>query len=294
MRLIISFIVTGVLLLLPAHFVRAAVTWKTFVDGSITYKYPAWAETEPTRIWQSATGASPTLAVNEEGYCSFTMAYEPKGLTGNFKTVIPARLTTRAAEVNGSVLFSNITAAYFESQVIYPYLTNGTETTLIQATYGYRVANGGAYYLAYTSDLNNFEGECKQLMFTTMASLKQRASAKEKLDAKSAAIVTKVSIGTYKKSSGKPMVPATTFRDQQQFCYSATLTKNISAKTIKHIFVRSSDRAIMSQSILKSSMKKGSMTSCGTFSATETPAGKYEFRLYYNGKMVSKLPFTVK
>lgn len=294
MRLIISSVVAGVLLLLPAHFVNAAVTWKTFTDNSITFKYPAWAETEPTRIWQSATGASPTLAVNEEGYCSFTMAYEPKGLTGDFKKGIFPRLTARAEEFSGAILFSNISTATFESQVTYPYVTDATETTLVQYTYGYRTANGAAYYLAYTSDLNNFEGECKQLMFTTMVSVKQRASAKEKIDAKSAAIVNRVSIGTYKKSSGKPMVPTTTFRDKQQFCYSATLTKTIGAKTLKHIFIRSSDRAIMSQLTLKPSMKKGSMTSCGTFSTAETPAGKYEFRLYYKNRLVSKLPFTVK
>ena len=218
-KLIVSFMAVGLFVVFAPQ-TQAAVTWKTYIDSAITYQYPAWVVTEPTRIWQSATAASPTLAVvNDDASCSFTMAYEPKGVTGIFTSVIPSRLTTRATEKSGTIVYSNVKTATFESQVVYPYNDGTTDSTLIQYTYGYRSANGSAYYLAYTSAFDTFEGSCKPLMFTTMASVKNTASASEKVDAKSAAIVKNVKLGTIKSSARRTPTATTTFSNGKLFCY---------------------------------------------------------------------------
>ncbi|MFH1171948.1 MAG: hypothetical protein V1778_05455 [bacterium] len=283
-----------VVVLSPQWAVAAsAETWKTYTDSAISFRYPLWPQAAKDIVPQTATAAIPSIAVNKEGYCAFTMAVENKGVTGDFTKTISSRLAERAAAMNGTVIFKNISSSTFESQVSYS--SPNALSPLIQYTYGVRALNGKAYYLAYTSDMLNFEGYCKQLMLTTIASVQRRVSLGDPINTKIAnATIVNPRLGTIVSTKNPQLIPKTTFKNKQQLCISFDTKKSIAKGTLNRRWVNTRTRGIVSELLNPKKVLKGSMTGCETITKSTLPAGGYQYRLYLNEKLIAKLAFTVK
>ena len=280
LAVVFSVLATAFLVGTPAVLAKDAA----YEDINIRATYPDWPSIKETM--PAATGVAAAVS---NGQCSFLLSLAPLD-KGTFKNFVNDVIKEQTKQMKIKFNTKKVATSSYELDST----IQMDNQTIRQYAYGLITPANVIYQLTFTSLAENFK-TCQPYAKTAVKSLKaSKPALSEKVDAKEFKKYFKeLNIGSKPEGENNlnkffrsNILPAVA-----PLCFSGTVSKDIPAGVLKIVVYNVANKTKAKEQLIDSAIKKGGTTSCEQLNLT---AGKYEYKIYVNGKAGVIIPFMVQ